>query len=130
MPKYGAYSKEIVLARPDGRTKEARLLHQMRSALFTHLGGEDKLSPPQRVLVERAAMLQLRCAVLDGKVLDATFSEYDAKTYLAFSNSLTRTMEALGLSPTAPAETQLNAIQIGERLEAARRARQAEGTAA
>lgn len=101
MPKYGAYSKEIVLARPDGRTKEARLLHQMREALFRHLGGEARLTPPQRVLVERASMLQLRCAHLDQKVLDGTFSEYDSKVYLAFSNSLTRTMAALGLEPTA-----------------------------
>jgi hypothetical protein len=101
MPKYGAYAKEIVLARPDGRTKEARLLHQMRAALFQHLGGEGKLSPPQRILVERAAMLQLRCAVLDAKILDASFSEFDAKTFLAFSNSLTRTMSALGLAPAA-----------------------------
>jgi len=102
MPKLGAYSKEIILARPDGRSREARLLKQMREALIRHLGGEDKLSPPQRVLCERAAMLQLRCAVLDEKIVDGTFSEYDAKTYLAFSNSLTRTMTALGLEPAAP----------------------------
>ena len=101
MPKLGAYSKEIVLARPDGRTKEARLLQHARQALIQHLGGEARLSAPQRTLVERAAMLQLRCAVLDGKILDGTFSEYDAKTYLAFSNSLTRTIAALGLEPTA-----------------------------
>jgi hypothetical protein len=103
MPKLGAYSKEIVLARPDGRSREARLLKQMRASLFQHLGGEDRLSPPQRVLVERAAMLQLRVATLDEKVLGGTFSEYDAKTYLAFSNSLTRTMTALGLDPVAAA---------------------------
>jgi len=99
MPKYGAYSKEIVLARPDGRTKAARLLHQMREALFLHLGGETKLTPIQRAVVERAAMLQLRCAMLDEKVLDGSFSDYDAKSYLAFSNSLTRTLALLGLDP-------------------------------
>jgi hypothetical protein len=101
MPKLGAYSKEIVLARPDGRTKEARCLQQMRGALIKHLGGEAIITPLQRALVERASMLQLRCAVLDGKILDSTFSEYDAKTFLAFSNSLTRTLAALGLEPAA-----------------------------
>lgn len=100
MPTYGAYSKDIVLARPDRRTREGRLLRQMREALFQHFGGEAKLSAPQRVLVERAAMLQLRCAVLDGKICDGTFSEYDSKVYLAFSNSLSRTMSVLGLEPT------------------------------
>jgi hypothetical protein len=101
MPKLGAYSKEIVLANPDGRTKEARLLRQMRTALFRHLGGESNLTAPQRAVVERAAMLQLRCAVLDQRVVDGTFTEYDAKTYLAFSNSLTRTLNALGLDPAS-----------------------------
>jgi hypothetical protein len=99
MPKLGAYSKEIVLARPDGRSREGRLVRSMRAALFEHLGGEARLSAPQRAMVERCAMLQLRCAVLDGKMLDGTFSEYDAKTYLAFSNSLSRTLAALGLQP-------------------------------
>ena len=42
-------------------------------------------------------MLQLRCATFDAKIVDGTFSEYDAKVFLAFSNSLTRTMSALGL---------------------------------
>ena len=101
MPKLGAYSKEIVLARPDRRTKEGRLLKQMRQALIAHLGGESRLSAPALALIERAAMLQLRCAVLDQKVLDGSFSEYDAKTYLAFSNSLRRTLAALGLQPAA-----------------------------
>ena len=47
-------------------------------------------------------MLQLRCAALDRKVLDGTFTDFDAKTYLAFSNSLTRTLKALGVQPAAP----------------------------
>jgi hypothetical protein len=99
MGALGAYAKEIVLARPDGRTKEARLLRQMREELIRHLGGN--VTPPQRAMIERAAMLQLRCAALDRKILDGTFSEYDAKTYLAFSNSLTRTLARLGLEAAA-----------------------------
>jgi hypothetical protein len=95
----GAYSKEIVLARPDGRTKEARLLRQMREELIRHLGGN--VTPPQRAMIERCAMLQLRCAVLDRKILDGTFTEFDAKVYLAFTGSLTRTLARLGLEAAA-----------------------------
>jgi hypothetical protein len=116
MPKLGAYSKEIVLARPDGRTKEARLLQQMREALISHLGGEGSLSAPRRAMVERAAMLQLRCATLDGKILDGSFSEYDAKTYLAFSNSLSRTLVALGLN--SPSERRAPGAALNEHLAA------------
>ena len=43
-------------------------------------------------IVERIVMLQLRCAALDRKIIDGTFSEYDSKVYLAFSNSLTRAL--------------------------------------
>jgi hypothetical protein len=71
----------------------------MREELIRHLGGN--VTPPQRAMIERAAMLQLRCAALDRKILDGSFSEYDAKTYLAFSNSLTRTLKSLGVEPAA-----------------------------
>jgi len=101
MPKLGSYSKEIILAKPDMRSREGRLLTQVRRALFDHLGGEAKVTPLQRILVERAAMLQLRCATLDRKILDGSFSEYDAKTFLAFSNSLSRTLAKLGLGASA-----------------------------
>ena len=96
----GAYSKAIVSARGlDGRTKEGRLLSATRRALAEHLGGETNLSAPQRALIERCAMLQLRIAALDARIIDGTFTEYDSKVYLAFSNSLTRTLTALGVQP-------------------------------
>ncbi len=104
MPKLGAYSNEIRLANPDRRTKEARLLKQMRVELAKHLGGEDKLSATQRILVERAAMLQLRCALLDRKIVEGgKFTHVDNRTYLAWTNSLTRTITALGLQPAPKA---------------------------
>lgn len=101
MPKLGVYSKEIVLARPDGRTREARLLKQMRAALVAHLGGEGRLTPPRRALVERAAMLQLRLAILDAKILDGGFTDHDSRAYLAWNNSLARLLGQLGLEPAA-----------------------------
>src|SRR5204863_8557833 len=99
MPKLGAYSKEIILARPDKRTREARLLKQMRQELSQHLGG--KPTPMQRALIERAAMLQLRCAKFDEKIINGSFSDYDSKAFLASSNSLTLTLKALGLQLAA-----------------------------
>src|SRR5271165_6267793 len=98
----GAYSTAIRIAQGiDGRSKLGRLLIATRRALAAHLGGEDRLTAPQCALVERCAMLQLRLAVLDERIVTNTFTEYDAKTYLAFSNSLTRTLVALGLQPAA-----------------------------
>jgi hypothetical protein len=101
----GAYSRAIASARGiDGRTTAGKLLSATRRALAEHLGGEDRLSAPQRALVERCAMLQLRIAALDRKIVDETFTEYDSKVYLAFSNSLTRTLIGLGLQPASANE--------------------------
>lgn len=101
MPKLGPYAKEIVLARPDGRTREARLLKQVREKLTAELGGAGRLSAGQRALVERAAYLQLRCAVLDQRIIDGSFTDFDSKTYLAWANSLRRALVDLGLKPAA-----------------------------
>jgi hypothetical protein len=66
MPKLGPYSKEIVLAKADRRTREGRLLMQVRTELTRQLGGEANLTAMQRALIERCAMLQLRVAALRG----------------------------------------------------------------
>ncbi len=103
MPKLGPYSKEIVLARPDGRTKQGRLLQQMRSELIRLLPG-GQANAAQRALVERCAMLQLRISALDQRIVEGDFTEYDSKVYLAFSNSLGRTLARLGVLDPAVAQ--------------------------
>jgi hypothetical protein len=86
----------MILIQPDGRTREARLLRSMRKALIEQLGGADRLLPTQRVLIERAVTLQLRCSMLDQRIIDGTFTGYDNNSYIAFCNALRRTMQALG----------------------------------
>jgi hypothetical protein len=86
----------------------------MRRELIRHLGGT--VTPVQRAMIERCAMLQLRCAALDRKILDGTFSEYDSKVYLAFSNSLVRTLKALGIQPAAATQKPMDAIEFGRLL--------------
>jgi hypothetical protein len=95
------------LAQPDGRTREARLLRSMRRALIDQLGGEIKLTPQQRTLIERAAMLQLRVASLDQRIFAGTLTGYDHKSYIAFCNALRLTMVALGLEASAPPSPKL-----------------------
>ncbi|HVC52761.1 MAG TPA: hypothetical protein VND87_12125 [Stellaceae bacterium] len=99
--RIGPYSRPHRLAMLDGRTREARLLQETRDALIEHVGGSP--SATQRALIERAAWLQLRVAQLDVRIAEgATFSDHDSRTYLAWSNSLGRTLAALGLKPAAP----------------------------
>ncbi|WP_241771194.1 hypothetical protein [Acidisphaera rubrifaciens] len=73
----------------------------MRADLLRHVGGNP--TTPQRVLIERAVMLTLNLAKMDAKALaTGAMSEHATREYLAWSNTLTRTMVALGLD-AAPA---------------------------
>jgi hypothetical protein len=105
--KLGAYSREIILAKVYGRSREGRLLTQVRRALAAQCGGKDKLTPAQVLLIDRAAHLQLRCAKLDARLIDNSYTPYDNNVHAAFSNALRRTLEALHLeTPIAePAPT-------------------------
>jgi hypothetical protein len=88
------------LAKIDRRRREARLLETTRAELAVHLGGAP--SAVQRLLIERAAMLTLHVALFDERAIAAQgMSERDAREYLAYSNSLTRTLKALGVDGAA-----------------------------
>jgi hypothetical protein len=100
MPRLGPYSKEIKLAKPDMRTREGRLLKQMRARLTEQVGGSPNWA--QQALIERAAWLQLRCAALDQRILDGTFTQNDSNCYLAWTASLARMLARLdGALPEA-----------------------------
>ena len=88
--------RPAALAKLDGRTKEARLIRTLRVALIAHCGG--KPSTTQAALIERAIMLQLRLSLLDHKFAErGEMTDYDSRTYLAWSNALTRLLRQLGL---------------------------------
>jgi hypothetical protein len=108
MQALGAYAKEIVLAKPDKRTREGRLLKQVREKLTEQLGG--RLTPAQRALIERAAYPQLRCAMLDKRIIAGEFTDFDSKQYLAWANALRRALKDLGLNAAAPAQPTLTDV--------------------
>ena len=89
------YNSPATLANLDQRTREARLMRETRAELIAHVGG--KPSATQTVLIERAVALTLQLAMMDAKQGRGGLTEYDTRTYLAWSNSLVRTMKALGL---------------------------------
>ena len=110
MPALGPYSRPSVLAKLDGRTREARLLAEVRADLTFHLGGSP--SATQRRMIERAAWLSLHVAQLDAKVAEGgTMTAHDARSYLAWNNTLTRTLRQLGLK-SASAKTRTLAEHI------------------
>ena len=58
---------EHSIAKLDGRTREARRLKQINADLVQHVGGTP--SPPQRIMINRAAVLLLRLEGLSGGIV-------------------------------------------------------------
>lgn len=109
----GPYSGAASLARLDGRRKEARLMRAVRDELLRHIGRAP--SVVERRLIDRAAVLALRLAIMDARAPNGRLSEKDAREYLAWSNSYVRTLRELGVkSPREPEKT------VDELLAAAR----------
>lgn len=92
----GPYSSSVTLAKLDGRTRKAALMRRVREELSAHVGG--KPNAPQRLLIERCAMLNLRLSLLDHKIaLGQDFTLPDTNYYIAWSNALARTLAQLGI---------------------------------
>jgi hypothetical protein len=95
LPTVSPYSRPSTLAKLDGRTRESRLMREVRAELVAHVGGNP--SATQRVLIERAVQLNLQIALLDAKQASGGYTEHDARAYLAWTNTLTRLMRQLGM---------------------------------
>ena len=117
MPYAGPYSRPESLGKISGRTREGRILKGVRAELAAHVGG--KPSATQRALIERAAMLTLRIALMDAKEPDGTLSERDAREYLAWTNTLTRLMRQLGMQGVAERPKTLAEVRAAHAAQAA-----------
>lgn len=112
--KIAPYSRPHTLAKLDRRTREARLMQEVRDSLVAHVGG--KPSAVQLQLIERAALLSLHVAMFDAKALEAGgLGERDSRQYLAYSNSLQRCLRELGLKGAAAREPTLAELLAKDR---------------
>lgn len=79
----------------DGRSAEKRFMARVRTQLLAEIPNPTQ---PQRALVEQAVHLALRIHLMDQRFLaNGGMTEHDSRTYLAWSNSYTRALKALGL---------------------------------
>jgi hypothetical protein len=96
----GPHSRPTGLTKLDGRTREAKLLMQVRGELMKHIGGAPNAA--QRLLIEQAAQMSLRIAMMDAKTAEGReLTPHDSRVYLAWSNSLSKTLRHLGLKGAA-----------------------------
>lgn len=83
-------------------SREARLFRALRTELVLHVGG--KPTATERALIDRIAMLQTHLARMDERIFEAgELSDHASRQYLAWANSVSRMLQALGLKG-APAK--------------------------
>ena len=115
----GPYCRPVTLAQLDGRTREAALMRRVRTELVAHVGGNPTF--PQRLLIERAVILSLRCAQIDAKILEGQpLTLHDSNFALAWNNALRRTLVELGAEPATAKP--MDAMEYGRLLDERRRA--------
>lgn len=120
MRSVGPHSRRDLLTQLDRRSHEARLIQAFREELTAHVGG--KPSATQRVLIDRAAVLQLRLALMDRASLTTPgMTEKNGREYVCWTNALTRVLSALG----PPAKTTAQPLDL--RTHLARKAAAAAG---
>ena len=103
---------------------------KLEAALTAHVGGAP--SAPQRVLIQRAAWLQLHLAQLDAQLINkgGIATGHDTNQYLAWSNGLARLLNQLGLDAAAATPPTMADLAADHRQEAARKPSRARKAAA
>ena len=85
-----------LLVLPSGRMAEGRRLREFRADLIAHCGGRP--SAVQQTLIDRATVLQHQLTTYDRRAkADGGLSDHATRVYLAWQNTLTRTLLAIGL---------------------------------
>ena len=98
----GAHARLFTFAKLDKRRKEAWFMTRVRRNLTEHVGNPSFV---QRLLIERAAVLMLRLALFDQKVVDnEPIPLHSDQWIIAWQNALTRILATLGIkgTPGAP----------------------------
>jgi len=103
----GGSSRSNRLRKLDGRTREAKRLRAITTDLIGHVG-PDRVTMPQRILIERTAVDLLRLELLDAEMAAGTFSDHDGRVAHALRNSVRLALREL--KPAAASGPSLNDI--------------------
>jgi hypothetical protein len=84
----------------DARSWQFKLLQKTKADLLAHAGGKPSITA--RALIERAAWLTVYVAEMDAKArAGELMSAHASHQYLAWSNSLARTLSRIGFQDAA-----------------------------
>ncbi len=95
-PRPSPYAKPHVLARLSGHCQVARYIQRFAKELDDQLGST---TPAQKALIKEAAIKSAKLGLLVDKILADSEPDLDyaSRCYLAWSNSLRRDLEVLGI---------------------------------
>ena len=94
--KHGAYqslSGDIL----DSRTKEARALLEAEAELIDAVGGGGDPSPQELLIIRRASVKAVRCALAEQKILSGNSADDLGTSYLRWAHSMLMDLRILGL---------------------------------
>ena len=92
-----------LLPTTDGRSVWARMFRDMCETLADHVGGQDRMSEPERMTIRRAAALETELVHLEAKFADcraagAAPDAADLDLYSRITNTQRRILESLGMA--------------------------------
>jgi hypothetical protein len=90
----GPYSRPHILAKLDGRTKEAALMRETRARLIEAVGGAP--GAVELALIDSAVRLTLGLAQLEAKRMSGSWSMHDDRTFLGWQAHHTKILLKLG----------------------------------
>ena len=101
-PKIGPTSQLETFRKLDGRGVVARRMKAIRDDLGEALGGDDVLSPQQRLLIDVVTVRVIRCQMLTAAMLSNDGLSAEAERRLNWHlASIRRDLQALGLEKRA-----------------------------
>ena len=83
----------------DGRTMEARRFRDVLAGIMSDLGGADHLSEAQQQLARRAALMSVKCEVMEGEAVQGR--DIDLEQFGRLTDRLGRAFHRLGLKRVA-----------------------------
>jgi hypothetical protein len=119
--RIGTFSRAAAVRKVDGRTVEARIIGDTIRDLTEHLGGEARVTAPQKILIHASAVLVLRLRCALDRYAHGDDPESLDRHVVALQNGLRANLLALGLQRPQEQTLGLGALLIAE-AQAAKRA--------
>jgi len=81
----------------DGRTRLGKTARFLEKSLIEHCGGSERVSIPQKLLIDRIVWKAIRCKLYELTFFQDLHQESSRDHYLALANSLRLDLQSLGL---------------------------------